>query len=48
MEVDGDVEPFAAQPLREREIVEQPPGTAALGRDDQLVEMRVAAKDRSR
>jgi hypothetical protein len=48
VQVDRDVEPFATQSSCEREIVEQPSGTAPAFGDDDLVEMTITANDCSR
>ena len=46
VQIDRDVEALAPQPSREREIVHDSTQAAALGHDDQFVDVRVASQDR--
>ena len=48
MQVDRDVEPLAPEASSEREIVDQPSSAPAALRDDDVIEMWVAANDWSR
>ena len=46
MEIDGDVEALASEASCQRQVVDEPPQAATLGRDDDVVEMWVATDDR--
>ncbi len=46
MEVDGDVEPFAPEPLRDGQVVTDAPQPAPMRNHDEVVKMRVTPDDR--